>query len=129
MTAGLMCKWVRKAASDWHYEVAAIGYPGPVVHGRPVHEPYNMSTGWVGFDYAKGLDNTGKASGSIGGRCTVLQRGKEWHWKSCLEPENEDGNSDGKRVPFCANEFPVRQLQTVDSTLASPTGFEPVLPP
>src|SRR5579859_7609533 len=55
MTAQLMCNWVRKAASDWHYEVAAIGYPGPVVHGRPVHEPYNMSKGWVGFDYAKGL--------------------------------------------------------------------------
>src|SRR3984893_17954855 len=51
----LMCNWVRKAASDWPYEVAAIGYPGPVVHGRPVHEPYNMSKGWVGFDYAKGL--------------------------------------------------------------------------
>ena len=50
-----MCNWVRKAASDWRYEVAAIGYPGPVVHGRPVHEPYNMSKGWVGFDYAKGL--------------------------------------------------------------------------
>src|ERR1700694_2395309 len=55
MTARLMCNWVRKAASDWRYEVAAIGYPGPVVHGRPVHEPYNMSKGWVGFDYAEGL--------------------------------------------------------------------------
>src|SRR6202521_5688840 len=55
VTARLMCNWVRKAASDWQYEVAAIGYPGPVVHGRPVHEPYNMSKGWVGFDYAEGL--------------------------------------------------------------------------
>lgn len=55
MTARLMCNWVRKAASDWHYEVATIGYPGPVVHGRPVHEPYNLGKGWVGFDYAKGL--------------------------------------------------------------------------
>ena len=26
MTPQLMCNWVRKAASDWHYEVAAIGY-------------------------------------------------------------------------------------------------------
>jgi polyphosphate glucokinase len=55
MTAQLMCNWVKKAASDWQYEVAAVGYPGPVVHGRPVHEPYNMSGGWVGFDYAKEL--------------------------------------------------------------------------
>jgi polyphosphate glucokinase len=55
MTAGLMCKWVRKAASDWPYDVAAVGYPAPVVHGKPVHEPYNLGKGWVGFDYAKGL--------------------------------------------------------------------------
>jgi polyphosphate glucokinase len=55
MTAPLMCTWVRKAASDWPYDVAAIGYPGPVVHGRPTHEPYNLGGGWVGFDYAKGL--------------------------------------------------------------------------
>jgi polyphosphate glucokinase len=55
MTARMMCEWVRNAASEWHYDVAAIGYPGPVVHGRPVHEPYNLGKGWVGFDYAKAL--------------------------------------------------------------------------
>jgi polyphosphate glucokinase len=55
MTARLMGNWVRKAASDWPYDVAAIGYPGYVVHGKPVHEPYNLGKGWVGFDYAKGL--------------------------------------------------------------------------
>src|SRR6202158_2522847 len=55
MTARLMCNWVRKAASDWPHDVAAIGYPGPVVHGRPLHEPYNLGKGWVGFDYGQGL--------------------------------------------------------------------------
>jgi polyphosphate glucokinase len=55
MTAQMMCNWVRKAASDWPHDVAAIGYPGPVVHGKPVREPYNLGEGWVGFDYAKGL--------------------------------------------------------------------------
>jgi hypothetical protein len=28
-----------------------IGYPGPVLHGRPVVEPHNLGPGWVGFDY------------------------------------------------------------------------------
>src|SRR5450755_1871971 len=55
MTARLMCNWVRKAASDWPHDVAAIGYPGPVVHGRPMCEPYNLGKGWVEFDYARGL--------------------------------------------------------------------------
>jgi len=31
----------------------AMGYPGPVLHGRPVAEPHNLGRGWVGFNYAK----------------------------------------------------------------------------
>ena len=42
MTAQRMCKWVKQAASDWKYDVVAIGYPGPVVHDRPVREPFNL---------------------------------------------------------------------------------------
>jgi polyphosphate glucokinase len=30
----------------------AIGYPGPVLRGRPTAEPYNLGHGWVGFDFA-----------------------------------------------------------------------------
>jgi polyphosphate glucokinase len=55
MTAARMCNWVKQAASDWQYDVVSIGYPGPVVHGRPVREPYNLGKGWVGFDYCKCL--------------------------------------------------------------------------
>jgi polyphosphate glucokinase len=55
MTARLMCSWVKKAASDWPHDVASIGYPGPVVHGKPIHEPYNLGKGWVAFDYARAL--------------------------------------------------------------------------
>jgi polyphosphate glucokinase len=31
--------------------VVSIGYPGPVLRGRPVSEPHNLGRGWVGFDY------------------------------------------------------------------------------
>jgi len=55
MTARMMCQWVRRAASDWTYDVASVGYPGVVVHGRPVTEPHNLGKGWVRFDYAKGI--------------------------------------------------------------------------
>lgn len=34
------------------YDVVSIGYPGLVVHGRPVLESYNLGPGWVGFDFA-----------------------------------------------------------------------------
>ena len=31
----------------------SLGFPGPVLHNRPVAEPHNLGTGWVAFDYAK----------------------------------------------------------------------------
>ena len=34
------------------YDVVSIGYPGPVLRGRPVAEPHNLGRGWVGFDFA-----------------------------------------------------------------------------
>jgi polyphosphate glucokinase len=43
---------VNGLAKDWAYEAVSIGYPGPVVHDRPVAEPHNLAPGWVGFDYA-----------------------------------------------------------------------------
>ena len=30
----------------------SIGYPGPVLNGRPLAEPHNLGPGWVGFDFA-----------------------------------------------------------------------------
>ena len=53
MTAAKMAKWVKRAAKDWSYDVISMGYPAPVVHGRPIHEPHNLGKGWVGFDYRK----------------------------------------------------------------------------
>jgi polyphosphate glucokinase len=52
LTAEGMVSAVKKLAGDWKYEVISIGYPGFVVHGRPVLEPHNLGPGWVGFDFA-----------------------------------------------------------------------------
>ncbi len=53
MTASKMVRDVKDCAKDWEYDVISIGYPGPVVHGRPLLEPYNLGGGWVGFDFSK----------------------------------------------------------------------------
>ena len=52
LTPRRMVSAVRKLAGDWKYDVISIGYPGLVVHGRPVLEPHNLGAGWVGFDFA-----------------------------------------------------------------------------
>ena len=53
MTARKMVKDVRKAAAGWEYSCVSIGYPGPVIHGRPLCDPHNLGSGWVGFDFKK----------------------------------------------------------------------------
>jgi polyphosphate glucokinase len=52
LTPGRMVSGVRRLAADWTYDVVSIGYPGPVLHGRPMAEPHNLARGWVGFDFA-----------------------------------------------------------------------------
>jgi polyphosphate glucokinase len=52
MTPLKLVSEVQRLTQDWKYDVVSIGYPGPVVHGRPFHEPHNLGTGWVGFDFA-----------------------------------------------------------------------------
>jgi polyphosphate glucokinase len=51
LTAEQMVVGVKELAGDWKYDVVSIGYPGPVLQGRPVAEPHNLGPGWVGFDY------------------------------------------------------------------------------
>jgi len=56
LTAAEMVAGVLKSAKGWTYEAISIGYPGPVLHGRPVAEPFNLGTGWVGFDFEAALN-------------------------------------------------------------------------
>ena len=51
MTAEQMAAGVNELVADWDYDAVSIGYPGPVLHHRPVAEPHNLGKGWVKFDY------------------------------------------------------------------------------
>jgi polyphosphate glucokinase len=35
------------------YRAVSIGFPGPVVHGKPAANPPNLGQGWVAFDFEK----------------------------------------------------------------------------
>jgi polyphosphate glucokinase len=56
LTARKMVAAVSELAEGWDYEVVSIGYPGPVVRGRPMAEPHNLARGWVAFDFKKAFD-------------------------------------------------------------------------
>jgi len=53
LTAEEMVRRVKDATQDWKYDVVSLGYPGPVIHGRPLREPHNLGVGWVNFDFQK----------------------------------------------------------------------------
>ncbi len=92
MTAKQMVRDVRQGTTGWRYSAVSIGYPGPVLHGKPVSEPANLGGGWVGFDFKKGFghpvrvinDAAMQALGSYkGGRMLFLGLGtgfgkKKW---------------------------------------------------
>jgi polyphosphate glucokinase len=51
MTPEEMVREVLKAAQGWKYDAVSIGYPGPVLRGKPVAEPHHLGVGWVGFNF------------------------------------------------------------------------------
>jgi polyphosphate glucokinase len=55
MTPRAMVRQVKAAVKSIPYDVVSMGYPGPVVHGKPLQEPHNLGKGWVGFDFCKAL--------------------------------------------------------------------------
>jgi polyphosphate glucokinase len=55
LTPRTMVRAVRGATAGWKYDNVSIGYPGPVLRGRPAQEPWNLGKGWVRFDYTRAL--------------------------------------------------------------------------
>jgi polyphosphate glucokinase len=53
LTPSRMVSGVTKLAADWTYDAISIGYPGPVLGGRPSAEPVNLGRGWIAFDFAQ----------------------------------------------------------------------------
>jgi hypothetical protein len=47
-----MVQAVQKLAKGWDFDAVSIGYPGLVGDNGPRSEPWNLGTGWVGFNFA-----------------------------------------------------------------------------
>lgn len=80
LTARGMVQQVKRLVADWKFDAVSIGYPGPVVHGRPIHDPHNLAAGWVGFNFQKAFgcpvkiinDAAMQALGSYRGGCMLF---------------------------------------------------------
>ncbi len=99
MTARQMVSRVKKMAQGWAYDAVSVGFPGPVLHDRPIAEPHNLGPGWMGFDFASAFslpvrvinDAAMQALGSYeGGKMLFLGLGTGLGWamivKGIVEP-------------------------------------------
>jgi polyphosphate glucokinase len=55
MTPELMVAGIHSLLGDWKFDVATIGYPGPVQNNHIIAEPHNLAPGWLGYDFEKAL--------------------------------------------------------------------------
>ncbi len=53
LSAARMAAAVKTATAGWKFDAVSIGYPGPVINGKPAKEPKNLGAGWIAFDYEK----------------------------------------------------------------------------
>lgn len=51
LTPRKMVSGVRRLVDGWEFDVVSLGYPGLVLHNRPIAEPWNLGKGWVGFNF------------------------------------------------------------------------------
>jgi polyphosphate glucokinase len=51
LTAKEMAEGVFGLTEGWTFDRVSVGIPTPVRDNRPLAEPVNLGTGWVGFDY------------------------------------------------------------------------------
>jgi hypothetical protein len=80
MTSQKMVDIVKKATKGWDFDCITLGYPGPIINGKPLREPHNLGSGWVGFNFHKAFgcpvkiinDAAMQAIGSYDGGCMLF---------------------------------------------------------
>jgi predicted NBD/HSP70 family sugar kinase len=73
LTPEEMVAGVVQAAAGWDYEAVSVGYPGPVLHGRPLSDPVNLGPGWAAFGRPVKVVNDAACrlwGATRGGRCS-----------------------------------------------------------
>ena len=57
MTPEVMMDAIHERTKGWNYDRVSVGFPGPVIHDKPLLEPHNLGKGWVRFDFRKAFGN------------------------------------------------------------------------
>ena len=55
LTPAEMVRRVSAMTRDWRYDAVSIGFPGPVLDGKPASDPPNLAKGWTKFNFRSHL--------------------------------------------------------------------------
>lgn len=53
LTPNRMIREISTAVAEWKFDAVSIGYPGPVVAGKPAEDPANLGAGWIRFNFER----------------------------------------------------------------------------
>ena len=53
LTARQMVDGVKEITRDWSFDRVSVGIPAPIRGGALVADPFNLGSGWVGFDFER----------------------------------------------------------------------------
>ena len=89
LTPQQMVAEVLKAAEDWQYDAVSIGYPGPVLRGKPVAEPHNL--GPAGSGSTSRLRSVAASNSSTTRPCKPWEAMRVdgcsfWAWEPASDP-------------------------------------------
>ncbi len=108
----------RRLLERRRFDRVSIGYPGEVIAGRPVKDPYNLGPGWTRFDFAEAFrcpvrwmnDACMQALGSYqGGRMLYLGLGTG---------VGTTFMSEGRTVPLALGHLRFTKRLTLDAALS-----------
>lgn len=56
LTPEKMVARVLASTRDWQYDMVSIGFPGPVIEGKPAVDPPSLAKGWLRFNFEQAFN-------------------------------------------------------------------------
>ncbi len=114
LTPETMVQTVKRLTVRWRFEVVSVGYPGPVLHGHPIREPYHLGSGWVGFNFRRALGHRTKVVNDAALQALGSYRGGRMLFLGLGTGLGSAMIVDGKIEPFELAHLPYKKGRTFE---------------
>ena len=114
MTPARMMTQLKQLIAGWDYDVATIGYPGPVVKNQIMREPHNLGAGWRRFNFKKALGCPVKIINDAGMQALGSYQGKSMIFLGLGTGLGSAMVAGGRLIPLELAHLPYRKGRTYE---------------